>query len=358
MGRKAKARGGVGAYLCIGVLGAVAVMAAFVLLTLAAITGGLLAADAACESGAEAALPLGSGTLLAATVYSGSGPGAYGAGLAGHYAFAELGLWSEDDADRAHADRIGVALGLAGPLAPFTRLEIRAPNGRSVLAEKRDIGMGGPPIDGRQRAIDLWTSTREALGLPADWSGIVRVEAAPESALDGEAPMSAGTQPRERASACGPGAVPASEAGRGIVEIARTQLGRGETPPGSNCTPYGPCEPWCALFTTWVWRRAGIAIPSLGFSGAVYEWAARRGQAHPASSAPQPGWAALFGTGPADSSSSLHVAIVEDVLPDGEITLINGNFANSVMRTGPCRPTNVQAGCEEPGPIYGYAAPS
>lgn len=351
-----------GLYVCIGLLAASAATAALLLLTITAITGGLLAADAACESGAEGALPLGTGTLLAATVYSGSGPGAYGAGLAGHYAFAELGLWSEDDTDRGHADRIGTALGLAGPLAPFTQLEIRAPNGHAVLAEKRDIGMGGPPIDGHQRAIDLWTSTREALGLSADWSGLVRVEVPRGGALDGEAPVSAATEPHAAPGVCGSGAVPASEAGQRIVEIARAQLGTGEAPPGSNCTPYGPCEPWCALFTTWVWRRAGIDIPSLGFSGAVYEWAAQRARVHPASSTPQPGWAALFGAGPANTSSSLHVAIVENVLPDGEITLINGNFADSVMRTGPCRPKDAQiggtGGCEEPGPIYGYAAPT
>jgi hypothetical protein len=57
----------------------------------------------------------------------------------------------------------------------------------------------------------------------------------------------------------------------------------------------------------------------------------------------------------------LHVAIVESVLADGEITLINGNFAGSVMRTGPCQAVGAQlaapGGCEEPGPIYAYASP-
>ncbi len=353
---------GIGIYVCAGALCAIAATAAFVVFTIAAITGGLLAADAACESGSEGTLPADGGTLLAATVYSGSGPGAYGSGLAGHYAFAELGLWSESDADREHADRIGLALGLGGPLAPYTQLEIRAPNGRTVLAEKRDVGMGGPPIDGHPRAIDLWTETREALGLPADWSGLVRVEAPPAGALETEAPSSPSPEPVPPGARCAAGTVPASEVGQRIVQIARTQLGQRESPPGSNCTRYGPCEAWCALFTTWVWRRARVDIPSLGFSGAVYEWAKQRGQAHPPSSTPQPGWAALFGTGPAEPSSSLHVAIVESVLPDGEITLINGNFAGSVMRTGPCRPAAAQGtgagGCAEPGPIYGYAAPT
>jgi hypothetical protein len=357
-------RSRIGLYLAATAASVLAIVAAFVALTIMALVGGLLAAGAGCETGAETALPLGAATVLAATVYSDSGPGAYGAGLAGHAAFAELGLWSVADGDRAHADRIGVALGLGHPLAPYTRLQITAPNGRTVIAEKRDVGMGGPAIDGHPRAIDLWTSTREALGLPSDWSGLVRVMPTAHGALATEAGSvadGAEMPPAIAQGGCAAAAVPASEAGGRIVAIARSQLGVGEHPPGSNCTPYGPCEPWCALFTTWVWRRAGVHVPSLGFSGAVYEWAARRARVHPPSSRPQPGWAALFGSGPATPASSLHVAIVESVLAHGEITLINGNFANSVLRTGPCEPARAaqagSGGCEEPGPIYAYAAP-
>lgn len=333
---------------------------AFLGLTVMATFGGFLAAGASCESGTSVTLPAGSGALVAATVYAGSGPGAYGAGLAGHYSFAELGLWSETDADRAHADRIGVALGLGHALAPFSQLEIRAPDGRAVIAEKRDVGMGGGPVDGRPRAIDLWTSTRLALGLPADWSGLVRVRPTANGALSTEAESPVATAESSAAGAdegCGGGSEPASEIGERVVQVARSQVGVHENPPGSNCSPYGPCEPWCALFATWVWRRAGIAIPSLAFSGAVYEWARVHAHVFPPNTPPRPGWAALFGTGPQNPSTSLHVGIVESVLTNGEITLINGNFADDVMRTGPCRPADAQGGCAEPGPIYGYAAP-
>ena len=234
-----------------------------------------------------------------------------------------------------------------------------------MIAEKRDVGMGGPPIEGHPRAIDLWTSTREALGLPSDWSGLVRVMPTADGAVATEAGGPKGDAEARLGTpqgGCAAATVPASEVGGRIVAIARSQLGVGERPPGSNCSPYGPCEPWCALFTTWVWRRAGVHIPSLGFSGAVYEWAARRTRVYPPTSSPQPGWAALFGSGPATPTTSLHVAIVESVLAHGEITLINGNFANSVMRTGPCEPARAavlgaSGGCEEPGPIYAYAAP-
>jgi hypothetical protein len=145
------------------------------------------------------------------------------------------------------------------------------------------------------------------------------------------------------------------------VAIARGQLGTGEQPPGSGCTVYGPCEEWCALFTTWVWRRAGIPIPSLAFSGAIYSWAAQHTHAYAPNVTPRPGWAALFGSGPGNPASSQHVAIVEAVLPNGEVEFINGNFAGTVARTGPCLPSRAQlagaGGCQEPAPIYGYAAP-
>jgi CHAP domain len=341
----------------------VAAGALFMALVAVAVLDGLLQAGAACDSTAGVSLPLGEGAVVAATVYAGTGTGAYGVELAGHYAFAELGLWSEGDTDRGHADRIGVALGLGHALAPFSQLEVRAPNGRSVVAEKLDVGMGGPPIEGHQRAIDLWTSTREALALPPDWSGLVRVEPAPSAVIGAEAYGGQGVADSSEglAPGCARGAAPSSGTGQRIVEIARSQLGTGEDPPGSNCTVYGPCEPWCALFTTWVWRKAGIDIPTLGFSGAIYEWAVRHAHVYPPATTPQPGWAALFGSGPADPSTSLHVAIVESVLPRGQITLINGNFADAVMRTGPCQPARAElagvGGCEEPAPIYGYAAP-
>jgi hypothetical protein len=347
-----------------------AIAVAFLALVALAMLGGFLQQGGGCETGPGVSVPLGAGAVVAATVYSGSGPGAYGAGLAGRYAFAELGLWSEGDSDRAHADRIGLALGLGHALAPFTQLDIRAPNGRSVTAEKLDVGMGGPPIDGHRRAIDLWTDTRKALELPPDWSGLVRIEAGPSGVIGTQAdtPMQADEpSPAHSPLASAPGgecafgADQASGTGPRIVQIARTQLGVGEHPPGSDCTLYGPCEPWCALFTTWVWRRAGVAIPSQGFSGAVYEWAAQHAHVYPPSDRPQPGWAALFGSGPANPATSLHVGIVESVLGDGEITIINGNFAGSVMRTGPCQAARAQdagpGGCEEPGPIYAYASP-
>ena len=55
---------------------------------------------------------------------------------------------------------------------------------------------------------------------------------------------------------------PSGDVRQKIVSAAAGQLGVGETPRGSNCTPYGPCEAWCADFATWVWRQAGV--PGIG----------------------------------------------------------------------------------------------
>jgi hypothetical protein len=307
---------------------------------------------AACTSGPQTTLPVASGTIVAATVYDDAGGGAFGLGLAGHYAYAELGLRSAGDTDQADADALGVALGLGRALAPLTTLRITAPDGRSVLAEKRDIGVGGPPIEGRHRAIDLWTTTRAALGLGPHWSGLVKVSPGPSGALSAEAPPAVG------GAGCADGGNAAAEAAAGsgsIVGVAQGQLGVRAT---GDCQPYGPCEEWCSLFVTWVWQHAGIAVPSLGFSGAFYDWAAAHTAVYPPTATPQPGWAVFFGTGPADAGTSVHVAVVESVLADGEITIINGNFAGRVMRTGPCEPVAAQAACQAPGPIYGYAAPT
>ena len=48
----------------------------------------------------------------------------------------------------------------------------------SAIAYKRDIGLGGGPVAGLPRVIDLWWQLAGRLGVPYDdgqWSGPVRV---------------------------------------------------------------------------------------------------------------------------------------------------------------------------------------
>jgi len=127
--------------------------------------------------------------------------------------------------------------------------------------------------------------------------------------------------------------------GARIVAIAESQLGQTEQPPGSNESPAiaqyrsatagaTPGAPWCAYFASWVARQAGEPIGEQGQgAGAVSEvwsWAQSTGRAIPNGPGvvPQPGDLIVFG--------DEHVGIVRDVLPNGQIQTIEGNYENKV----------------------------
>lgn len=143
-----------------------------------------------------------------------------------------------------------------------------------------------------------------------------------------------------------------------VVRVAESQLGEGEHPEGSNCTIYGPCEEWCSLFAAWVWQHAGVPLPgstaAYGYSGSLYTWTREHGgRILPATATPAPGDAVFYGTGP---NASTHVGIVQRVYPDGQITTIEGNYANHVALVGSFQPAHATS-AGETEPIYGYAQP-
>ncbi|HSZ13401.1 MAG TPA: CHAP domain-containing protein [Solirubrobacteraceae bacterium] len=149
---------------------------------------------------------------------------------------------------------------------------------------------------------------------------------------------------------------PEAASSQAIVKVAESQIGQGENPPGSNCTIYGPCEEWCSLFAAWVWQHAGVPLPgqtaAYGYSGSLYTWAKEHGgRVLPPSATPAPGDAIFYGTGPSESA---HVGIVAQVLPNGEIVTIEGNYAGHVTRVGPFQPSHPVG---ERAPVYGYAQP-
>jgi hypothetical protein len=157
-------------------------------------------------------------------------------------------------------------------------------------------------------------------------------------------------------SAPGPEAESAAT-GEAIVRVARSQLGEAEHPLGSNCTRYGPCEEWCALFVAWVWQHAGVEMAGgtgpYAYSGTFYGWVAEHGGRDLGPKAtPVPGDAVIYGWGPRESE---HVGIVEAVYGE-EIVTIEGNFADRVERVGPFLPWLAQ-GEGEPGPVWAYAEP-
>ena len=147
-----------------------------------------------------------------------------------------------------------------------------------------------------------------------------------------------------------------------IVGNAASQLGpNGDAAHGPFCNPYGPCEEWCALFATWAWESGGIPIPRYPFTGSIFGWGLAHGHVLPPWAVPAPGDMVLYGTGPQNASTSVHVGIVAQVWPDGAIDTIEGDSGPepegqfAVTVNGPFLPLYSQ---EANGmPVYAFVAP-
>jgi hypothetical protein len=164
--------GGVG--LC-GILGVA------LLIVLLGVTGGT-GCSAPGDTGGVVLGPPGQGQLVGATEYGGPGDpssgtvGASGANLIEHPdSYAELGGYTFDTATDL------------GGLPYMTPLRITW-GGHSAIAYKRDFGLGGGPIGGLPRVIDLWWELARALRIPYQnglWSGPVRIERPPGTGSSG-----------------------------------------------------------------------------------------------------------------------------------------------------------------------------
>jgi hypothetical protein len=168
------------AFLMLGLLAATVVAglgAALLALLISVLTEGNPCASPAA-SGEVVLGPPGSGQLVGATEYGGSGDpssgtvGASGANLLVHPdSYAELGGYSFQTATAM------------GGLPYMTPLRIIW-SSRSAIAYKRDFGFGGGPVDGLPRVIDLWWGLAASLGIPYEnglWSGPVRIARPPAS---------------------------------------------------------------------------------------------------------------------------------------------------------------------------------
>jgi cell wall-associated NlpC family hydrolase len=133
--------------------------------------------------------PPGTGQLVGATEYG--GPGDPSSGVIGSSG-ANL-LEQPDSYAELGGETFQTATAMGG-LPYLTPLRITWGT-RSVIAYKRDIGLGGGPIDGLARVLDLWWELAGRLGIPYEgglWSGPVRVERPPEAGagnLLGQAPQ-------------------------------------------------------------------------------------------------------------------------------------------------------------------------
>jgi len=215
----------------------------------------------------------------------------------------------------------------------------------SVGAAAPGTGIGGDasPLTSENQAgltagdLPLIASTGSAL---AGTAGPTLTAAAAPGLSSGGAPApttnlagAAGVSPLVAPAAAGTGI------GARIVAIAESQAGQSEEPPGSNEGPAVaeyrtatagaiPGAPWCAYFASWAARQAGEPLGAsgegLGAVSEIWSWAQSTGRAIPNAPGvtPRPGDLIVFG--------DEHVGIVKDVLPNGDIQTIEGNYENKV----------------------------
>jgi CHAP domain len=147
---------------------------------------------------------------------------------------------------------------------------------------------------------------------------------------------------------------------RRIVGVATSQV-RADPDPGSFCNPYGPCEAWCALFATWVWRASGIGIPSLAFVGNAFDWVALYRRVIPGTARPIPGELIFYGTGPQNVDTAPHMGVVTQVWPDGAVTTVEGDAGPgpeggfNVIINGPFLPSD--SSMYNGFPVFAYGVP-
>ena len=133
-------------------------------------------------------------------------------------------------------------------------------------------------------------------------------------------------------------AQPASGAGQAIVNLVSNEVGVAEQPPGSNDSPRiaqyrqatagSGVGPWCAYFTSWAAREAGVPLgdngQGFGRVDDVYAWAQKAGKAIPNTGGdvkPQPGDLIVWDE---------HIGVVKNVDPNGTIHTIEGNSSDRV----------------------------
>lgn len=128
---------------------------------------------------------------------------------------------------------------------------------------------------------------------------------------------------------------PSGSGNSSIVSIAKSQLGQ-------ECSKYtstqgsgwGGCEPWCAVFATWVWQQAGINIPSIASVPALNTWAKNNSKIVTIinkSEIPLPGDFIIYN---GNGSNYAHVGIVVDTTST-TVTTVEGDVDTTVKLVGP-----------------------
>ena len=203
-------------------------LAALLVVLLSVVTTGDQCGSAA-GPGPVAIGPPGSGQLVGATEYGGPGDrssgtvGASGVSLIAYPdSYAELGGYTFQSADAL------------GGLPYLTPLRVTW-SGHSAIAYKRDFGLGGGPIDGLPRVIDLWWQFAGSLGIPYQsgfWSGPVRISRPPATGAANVLGQSGGEADAGGAPVVGAsglsGALPVDPAACGVASTGGVPLAPGE----------------------------------------------------------------------------------------------------------------------------------
>ena len=159
------------------------------------------------------------------------------------------------------------------------------------------------------------------------------------SALQGANATWGSTTVPGAAPVAGATSAPGTPAGQAILNAIRPEVGVAEQPPGSNDSPRiaqfrqatagSGVGPWCAYFTSWAAREAGVPLgdagQGFGSVDAVYDWAQKAGKAIPNTPGvqPQPGDLIVWDE---------HIGVVESVGTDGTINTIEGNSSDQVSQ--------------------------
>ena len=181
----------------------------------------------------------GGGRLVGATEYGGPGDpssgsvGASGASLLAHPdSYAELG-----------GETFQTATAMGG-LPYMTPLRVTWGD-HSAIAYKRDFGLGGGPVAGLPRVIDLWWQFAGRLGIPYEdgmWSGPVRVARPPAAGAGNLLASSPSTVDTAASVAVSPGCTLAAAQGVPLTGGPRAKLlsdGQAAAPAGAPAAVQG-----------------------------------------------------------------------------------------------------------------------
>jgi len=126
-----------------------------------------------------------------------------------------------------------------------------------------------------------------------------------------------------------------------LLAIAASEVGTTENPPGTNRSKYGKWfgydgVPWCGIFVSWYYAKAGIPLPRIGFASPGFAgcqtavaWFRKKGRVV---DSPAPGDIVFFdwnGDGRYD-----HTGIYVRELPGRRFETIEGNTALNNQSNG------------------------